>query len=55
VSAGFFPGKVDPDRMSPADKAIVTLGGVTPGDFRQEDLVRSWARDLVAKSLLKKK
>jgi menaquinone-dependent protoporphyrinogen oxidase len=52
VSAGFFPGKVDPDRMSAADKAIVTLGGVTPGDFRDEDLVRSWARDLAVESLL---
>jgi menaquinone-dependent protoporphyrinogen oxidase len=55
VSAGFFPGKVDPDRMSPADKAIVTLGGVTPGDFRDEGLVRSWAKDLAVKSLLKEK
>ena len=53
VSAGFFPGKVDPDRMSPPDKAIVTLGGVTPGDFRDEDRVRSWAKDLVVKSFLK--
>jgi menaquinone-dependent protoporphyrinogen oxidase len=55
VSAGFFPGKVDPDRMSPADKAIVRLGRVTPGDFRDEALVRSWARDLAVKSLLKGK
>jgi len=55
VSAGFFPGKVDPDRMSPPDKAIVTLGGVTPGDFRNEDLVRSWAKDLAVKSILKGK
>jgi menaquinone-dependent protoporphyrinogen oxidase len=55
VSAGFFPGKVDPDRMSPADKAMIQLSGVTPGDFRDEDLVRSWARDLVVKSLLKEK
>ena len=46
VSAGFFPGKVDPDQLSPADRAIVTLGGVTPGDFRDDGLVRSWARDL---------
>lgn len=46
LSTGFFPGKVDPDRMSPADKAVVRLSGVTPGDFRDEDIVRSWAREL---------
>jgi menaquinone-dependent protoporphyrinogen oxidase len=47
VSAGFFPGKVNPDGMSPADQAMVKLSGITPGDFRDDDLVRSWARDLV--------
>ena len=46
VSAGFFPGKVDPDRMSAADRAIVALGGAEPGDFRDPDLVRAWAREL---------
>jgi menaquinone-dependent protoporphyrinogen oxidase len=53
VSAGFFPGKVDPDRMSPADKAMVILSGVTPGDFQDEDMVRSWARELRELPLLK--
>jgi len=46
VSTGFFPGKTDPDRMSAADRAIVTLGGAMPGDFRDPDLVRNWAREL---------
>ncbi|HNO09175.1 MAG TPA: hypothetical protein PKJ03_10650, partial [Methanoregulaceae archaeon] len=46
ISTGFFPGRVDPDLMSPADKAVVRLGGVTPGDFREEDLVRTWAKTL---------
>jgi menaquinone-dependent protoporphyrinogen oxidase len=53
VSEGFFPGSVDPDRMSTADRAMVKLGGVTPGDFRDEGLVRAWARDLAAMSILK--
>jgi hypothetical protein len=46
VSCGFFPGKVDPDQMSPADRAMVALGGAVPGDFRDPDLVRVWAREL---------
>jgi len=32
--------------MSPADRAVIRLGGVTPGDFREEDLVRTWAKTL---------
>ena len=52
VSAGFFPGNIDPDRMSPADKAMIRLGGATPGDFRDENLVRSWARELAGSPLL---
>jgi menaquinone-dependent protoporphyrinogen oxidase len=52
-STGFFPGKVDPDRMSPADKAVVRLSGVTPGDFRDEEMVRSWAKELIRILLLK--
>lgn len=46
MSAGFFPGKVDPDQISSADRAVIQLGRVTPGDFRDEQIVRSWARDL---------
>ncbi|MCE5298205.1 MAG: flavodoxin [Methanoregulaceae archaeon] len=46
VSTGLFPGKVDPDRMSAADRSMMKLSGATPGDFRDEDLVRSWAREL---------
>ena len=46
IRTGFFPGRVDPDLMSPADKAVIRLGGVTPGDFREEDLVRTWAKTL---------
>ena len=46
ISIGFFPGKVDPDLMSPADKAVIRLGSVTPGDFREDDLVKSWAKTL---------
>jgi menaquinone-dependent protoporphyrinogen oxidase len=46
LSTAFFPGKVDPDRMSAADRSMMKLSGATPGDFRDEDLVRSWAREL---------
>jgi menaquinone-dependent protoporphyrinogen oxidase len=46
ISTGFFPGRVDPDLMSPADKEMIRLGSVTPGDFREDALVRSWAKTL---------
>jgi hypothetical protein len=32
--------------MSSTDRAVIQLGRVTPGDFRDEEIVRSWARDL---------
>lgn len=44
--AAFFPGRVDPERMRPADRAILSLAGITGGDFCDADLVRAWARTL---------
>ncbi|MCU0632369.1 MAG: flavodoxin domain-containing protein [Methanolinea sp.] len=46
--AAFFPGRVDPARLSPPDKAIYTIAGVVPGDFRDMEMVRAWARTLPA-------
>ncbi|HOT03018.1 MAG TPA: flavodoxin domain-containing protein [Methanolinea sp.] len=46
--AAFFPGKVDPERVSPADRAILSLAGIPGGDFCDADLVRAWARTLPA-------
>lgn len=46
VDAGFFPGKVDPDLMSMTDQEVIKLSGVTPGDFRDRELVRSFARNI---------
>jgi len=46
--SAFFPGRVDPERMNPADRAIITLVGVQGGDFRDMELVRAWARTLPA-------
>lgn len=48
VAIGFFAGKVDPDTMSPADRSITTMAGVSPGDFRNMEKVREWARKLPA-------
>jgi len=42
----FFPGRVDHSRVSPADRAILALAKVIPGDFRDDGLVRSYARRL---------
>lgn len=49
VDAAFFPGKVDPDKMSASDRSITLLGGVAPGDFRDFARVREWARSLAGK------
>ncbi|HII76046.1 MAG TPA: flavodoxin [Methanolinea sp.] len=46
--AAFFPGMVDPGRLTPADKAILTLAGISGGDFRDKERVCSWARTLPA-------
>jgi menaquinone-dependent protoporphyrinogen oxidase len=46
VAAGYFPGRVDTDRMSLTDREIVTLAGITPGDFLDPGEARRWAREL---------
>ena len=43
---GFFAGNVNPDPMSLADRAILTMTGVEPGDFREWKDIREWARKL---------
>lgn len=47
-NTAFFPGRVDPEQMRPQDRAILTLAGVSGGDFRDEEAVRAWARALPA-------
>lgn len=44
--SAFFPGKVRSHGVSLTDKAILTLAGVAEGDFRDMEMVRSWARTL---------
>ena len=44
--SAFFPGKVSPSVVSLSDQAILTLAGVAEGDFRDMEMVRSWARTL---------
>lgn len=46
VDVALFAGRVVPDTMSAADQAILALGGVKPGDFRDWDEIRAWARKL---------
>ncbi|NYT07262.1 MAG: flavodoxin [Methanomicrobiales archaeon] len=48
ISTGYFAGKLDPDHMSSADRAIVTLTGAIPGDFIEPDEIKKWARELSA-------
>lgn len=40
---GYFAGRVDPDRVSSPDRAILIMGGVHPGDFRDWDRINKWA------------
>jgi len=35
--------------MTAADRSIITLGGVKPGDFRDWEQVKAWARSLPGK------
>jgi len=44
VEVGIFPGKLDTGCLSGPDHAIIKLIRVKPGDFRNLDAVRSWAR-----------
>jgi len=44
--SAFFPGRVSHSVVSSADRAILILAKVAEGDFRDMDLVRSWARTL---------
>jgi menaquinone-dependent protoporphyrinogen oxidase len=46
VVAGYFPGTLDIDRMTPADREIIKLAGITPGDFLDPDETGRWAREL---------
>lgn len=44
--SAYFPGRVDPGMVSPSDRAILTLARITGGDFRDMEMVRSWAKTL---------
>lgn len=48
VSTGYFAGSLDPDRLSDADRSIITLTGTLPGDFREPAEIKKWARSLPA-------
>ncbi len=48
VSTGYFAGKLDPDQLSAADRAIIMLSGALPGDFREPDEIKKWTRGLPA-------
>jgi menaquinone-dependent protoporphyrinogen oxidase len=48
VSTGYFAGSLDTDRLSAADREIITLTGAMPGDFREPDEIKKWARTLPA-------
>lgn len=47
VASGYFPGRVDTDRMSRTDREIIRLADITPGDFLDPEMVRQWANELL--------
>jgi len=44
VEIGVFPGRLESDRLSLADRTIIKLVGSKAGDFRNLDAVRAWAQ-----------
>lgn len=48
VASEFFAGSINPDIMRSADREITKLGGVNPGDYRNLDDVKRWAKNLPA-------
>ena len=51
AEVGYFAGRVNPDLVSGPDRAILLMGGVHPGDFRDWDRVRQWAGEIGDKIL----
>ncbi len=56
VSIGFFGGKIDPAKLEPFWRFIVSFvkeGEMAPGDYRNWDAINAWAKSLIP-ILLKK-
>ena len=51
AETGYFAGRVDPDLVSSPDRAILLMGGVHPGDFRDWDRIKKWAGQIGARLL----
>ncbi|HPL27317.1 MAG TPA: hypothetical protein PLG21_04580, partial [Anaerolineae bacterium] len=51
VSTGLFAGKVDPAKMEPIWRFMMSFvkeGEMAPGDHRDWDAIRAWATELNA-------
>jgi hypothetical protein len=49
ASLGFFGGKIDPAKLPPMWRFMlswVTEGDMAPGDHRNWEAIRSWAKDV---------
>jgi menaquinone-dependent protoporphyrinogen oxidase len=49
IDTALFAGRVVPDVMTMADRSIITLGGVKPGDYRDWMQIEGWAASLAEK------
>lgn len=49
ADVGVFPGKLESDCLSPTDRTIVKLIKAGSGDFRDWEIIRAWAQDVLSK------
>ena len=42
-----FPGKLNPEELSLRERTVARLGGAVEGDFRDDQLVRDWAKKII--------
>ena len=49
---GLFAGKVPSENLSFMEKAAMKIDGISPGDYRNPDIVREWTKGLIDLRLL---
>jgi menaquinone-dependent protoporphyrinogen oxidase len=45
-SAKLFGGRLDISELRPTERALIRMSGAPPGDYRDLDSVRRWAREI---------
>lgn len=42
-----FPGRLDPSQLSLRERTVARLGGAVEGDFRDEQMIRDWTKQMI--------